>query len=264
MRPNTAIAASAVLLIATAALIAACTGPTVGPVRSTSETSSEGTGQKPSVSRQTASPALTAPPTSSPLGPKATQAPISGSPPDPTSTQTPTPAPAPADGTPTAVMAQTLSSVPLTSGLPVYVQVVHVILMPGADSAAALAEPPPNGVFAFDPAHNALAARSPISITPQTQVVIGLTTVIQEARQAQIHAQLYRVPPDDAEPVKLVAVEAETDVVTLDHAGETFVLAPGDSRSFKRRAGEATILTGVTNTGRLAFIGALAYEPGGR
>jgi hypothetical protein len=180
------------------------------------------------------------------------------------SMQTLTPAPAPADATPTAVTAQAQSSAPLTSGLPVYVQVVHVILMPGADSVAALTDAPPNDVFAFDPAHNALAARASISIPPETQVVIGVTTVIQEASQAQIHGQLYRVPPDDAEPVNLVVVEAETDVVTLNYAGETFVLAPGDSRSFKRRAGECTILTGVTNTGRLASIGALSYEPGGR
>jgi hypothetical protein len=150
------------------------------------------------------------------------------------------------------------------SSLPIYVQVVQVILMPGASATESIADPPPNDAFIFDPVRHALAVRSPVSMAPQAQVVLGLTTVIREADQAQVHGQLFTVPPDDAGLVEFIAVEAGPSAVTLDYEGQTFVLAPEGSRSFRRSAGEATILTSVTNTGRLASIRTLPHERGAR
>jgi hypothetical protein len=161
-------------------------------------------------------------------------------------------------------MAQTQSSTPLTSSLPVYVQVVQNFLMPGTSPASSAIDLPANDVFAFDPASHTLLLRPSIALSREVQVLVGLTTVIEEVNFPQVHGQLYQVPPGDAGPVEVLAIDAEAEDITFVYAGQTLQLRPGESRSFKHAAAQATVITVITNTGRLASIAPFPYAPGTR
>ncbi len=149
-------------------------------------------------------------------------------------------------------------------GLPLYVQVVQTFLMPGASPTVTSGDPPPNNVFAYDSTSRTLLLRPSVSLSPEAQVLVGWTTVIQGTSSRQVHGELHQVPPGDAGPVELLTVDTETGAVTFAYAGQTFQLYPGESRSLKRAAGQATEITIVANTGRVASIEPHLYGPGTR
>lgn len=148
--------------------------------------------------------------------------------------------------------------------LPIYVQIVQTILMPGAALKETSSDLPWNNVFVFDPTGRTLFLRPDVSLSLDAQVVVGLTTVIQEANQNQVRGELYQIPPNDTGPLKLVAIGTEGEALTVNYASQTFELQPGASRSFKQPVGNAVQITVVTHHGRLTSVEPLASIPGGR
>ena len=152
---------------------------------------------------------------------------------------------------------------PQREELPIFVEVMQTTLLPGP----ALQRPPtdvgPNRVFAFNPSTRTLYLQSSITIAPSTEVLIGLTTVIQSPNRTYVTGELFQIPSSETAPLTVVAIEAETAALTLTYGEQTFTLAPGQRRSFKQQGeGPAAAIetTVITNHGRLAALGVLPTE----
>jgi len=148
--------------------------------------------------------------------------------------------------------------------LPIFVQVVQVLLPPGSSLGAQGTDPAPNSVFAYNPADRTLFLRPSIDVHPETQVLIGQTTSIGEPGQTPTRGELFQVPANEASPLEIIAIDAETGGLTLAYAGQVFELLPGQSRSLKQAAGQATEVTSVTHMGRPASIEPFPYSPDAR
>ena len=82
-----------------------------------------------------------------------------------------------------------------SADLPLYLQVVQFVLMPGATAPDVRAEPPPNDRFAYAAVRHALLLSPSAAVTPGTVLVVGQTSVIQEPNRAQVSGELFQVPP---------------------------------------------------------------------
>jgi hypothetical protein len=108
-----------------------------------------------------------------------------------------------------------------------------------------------------------------MQILPTAEILVGLTSATSPGRP-YVASDLFQIPaaePAEPAPLRMVAVDAASGTLTLAYAGQTFELAPGQSRSFKQSGeGELAILemTTITNHGHLATIGPLPPDPGSR
>jgi hypothetical protein len=152
-----------------------------------------------------------------------------------------------------------------SADLPLYLQVVQFVLMPGATAPDVRAEPPPNDRFTYDAVRHALLLSPSTAVAPGTALVVGQTSVIQEPNQAQVSGELFQVPPTGSTGViDVLAVDAQSSALSLVYGEETVTLLPGETRSFKEAAGQATRLTTLTHRGRLTAVEPFPYAPGGR
>jgi len=145
--------------------------------------------------------------------------------------------------------------------LPIFVQMVQVVLPPGSFLDVPLADLASNVVFAYHPADRTLLLRPSIEVSPQATVLIGQTTRIGPADTSSTMGELFQIPLAEASPVTVNAVDGDTGALTLTYAGETVDLEPGASRTFKEKAGQAVKVTILVNTGRLASIEPFPYSP---
>jgi hypothetical protein len=139
--------------------------------------------------------------------------------------------------------------------LPLFVEMIVVSLPLGASSQDALDDLPPNGVYVFDEGSHTLRVRPSIDISPQTQVLVGQTTVLRMRDQSHASGALFQVPPSRTGPLEVIALDADTGTLTLEYGAQVFDLPPGSSRSFKQAGSEGAIeITVIAHRGQLAAI----------
>jgi len=177
--------------------------------------------------------------------------------------------PGPEDAGPTESVAQAPLDLSGDGGPPIFVEMVRAPLSPDLSPQMPPADTSPGGVYVYNPVDRSLLVAPEIQILPTTGVLVGLTSATTPGRP-YVASDLFQIPPaGPAEPAPLgvVAVDAASGSVTLAYAGQTFELAPGQSRSFKQSGeGELALLemTTITNYGYLATIGLLPPDPGSR
>jgi hypothetical protein len=168
---------------------------------------------------------------------------------------------------------KTMTETPMLSNgeLPVFIEMRQAVLLGSGDSPDVAVAGQPNSVFAYIASSRTLLLRSAITVAPTTEVVIGLTQVIQGPTGELVMGRLFQVPASGTPPLAVVDlavadIERATGRLRLHYSGETLELSPGQSRTFKRTLADqgSVEITTITNRGRLAAIGSLPGERNGR
>jgi hypothetical protein len=167
---------------------------------------------------------------------------------------------------------ETMTDTPVLSqgDLPIFIEMTQATLLRSARSQSAPVAGRPNSVFAFFADTRTLLLRSAITVAPTTEVLIGLTQVIQGPTGELVMGRLFQVPASGTPPLAEVDlavadIERETARLRLVYRGEILGLTAGQSRTFKRTLADqgSVEITTITNRGRLADMGSLPGERNG-
>lgn len=155
---------------------------------------------------------------------------------------------------------------PSGSQPPIFVEMIQAPLSPEPSSRVPPADFGPTGAFAYDPSNKLLLVPPSVQILPTTEVLVGLTSATMPNRP-YVPSELLQIPSSQTAPLSVMAVDAASGALTLEYAGQTFELQPGESRSFKQKGSgdlAVVVVTTITNHGRLAVIDLMLDDPGSR
>jgi len=146
--------------------------------------------------------------------------------------------------------------------MPIFVEVTQTTTMAGASPQQ------PSilvgaTVFSFDPASRVLLLRPTIPASPTTELLIGVTTVLQMPGEVYEKRAIVQFPSAQPALFQILAFDAKAGTLDIDYAGESRTLSPGESLTFKKiGAGTKapTVITLFVNHGRLADIQPLSPD----
>ena len=157
-----------------------------------------------------------------------------------------------------AAQAETIQSpsAPREEGqMPIFLEVTQTTILK-LDSGQAFTTGVGPAGFIYEPESNLLLLQPTFELLSTTQVLVGENSVLETPSQVFENQAIFQFPPGGSSLVQISGVDLSTARLTVSFEGQTFDLAPGESRTFKQ-AGEASMLTVITslvNHGQLSEI----------
>jgi hypothetical protein len=96
-----------------------------------------------------------------------------------------------------------------------------------------------------------------IMLESKTQVLVGVTTILQTPGQVFENREIIQYPSAQPFLIQIAAYDVATDTLTIFYGDEKFELAPGEKRTFKQLgagSNSSTKITIISNHGQLAEI----------
>jgi hypothetical protein len=140
--------------------------------------------------------------------------------------------------------------------MPVFVEVIQTTIM-GNNTV----ESPTFGVgpslYFYQPEIKVLMLRPTIALESKTQVLVGVTTILQTPGQVFEKREIIQYSSAQPILIQVAAYDMATDTLTIFYGDEKFDLAPGENRTFKQFGGDSntsTVITIISNHGHLIEI----------
>ena|SRR3990172_22282 len=146
--------------------------------------------------------------------------------------------------------------------MPVFLEVTQTTMM-GNNSE----QSPTFGVgptlYFYKPEIEVLLLSPTITLEPETEVLVGLASILQTPGQAFEKSEIIQYPSAQPFLIQVAAFDMATDTLAIIFADEKFDLSPGEKRTFKQFGGDSntsTVITIISNHGRLTEIQQLSSD----
>lgn len=165
---------------------------------------------------------------------------------------------------PTLDISNENNNIPLSESdsMPIFLEVIQTTLM-SEDAAQNPALSVGPTIYFYDQDSRILTLSSAINLETSTELFIGVATVLQTSREMYEKKEIIQYPSTQTTLIQISALDAETGILNLVYADETFSLSPGDSRTFKQVSDDSktsTVITLVSNHGHLTDIRSISPD----
>lgn len=140
--------------------------------------------------------------------------------------------------------------------MPVFLEMIQTTIMGEKPRHGPSLGVGPN-IYIYNSDSQVLALRQTIVVNPSTELLIGITNILQTPNQEYTKREIVQYPSMQPVLIEVSAFDAETGAITMIYEGDEFNLLVGESRTFKQ-AGEhpkaSKLITVISNHGPLAEI----------
>ena len=140
--------------------------------------------------------------------------------------------------------------------MPIFLEVTQTTIM-NKDSAQGPTIGVGPTIYFYHLDSKVLMLHSTIILEPTTELLVGVNTILKTPNQVYEKREIVQFPSMQPALIQISAFDAETGMLNLVYAGETFNLSPGENRTFKQIGSDSnasTVITIIANHGSLADI----------
>ncbi len=157
--------------------------------------------------------------------------------------------------------------IPLTEGdqMPIFIEIVQTTIISTESSQAPNIGVGP-AVYIYQPDSKVILLHSSVVLDAGTELLIGENDILQTPDMTYERKVMLQYPTEQFTLIQVAGFAPDTEILTLVYGGETFSLSAGESWTSKEIAegGTPTLITVVTNYGRLTGIETLSNDGGSR
>lgn len=136
--------------------------------------------------------------------------------------------------------------------MPIFLEVIQTTSM-GEKSVQSPTFGVGPAIYFYNPENNVLMLHPTITQKSKTEVLVGLTSILQTPGQVFEKREIIQFPSAQPVLIHIASFDKDTGIINLAYGNESFVLSPGESRTFKQGGSNTknlTLITIVWNHGR--------------
>jgi hypothetical protein len=137
--------------------------------------------------------------------------------------------------------------------MPIFLEVIQTTII-GDNSIKSLTLGVGPTMYFYNPENKVLMLHPTITQKSNIEVMVGSTTILQTPGQVYEKKVIVQYPSAQPVLIRIAALDLATGRLTILYGDEKFDLLPGDSRTFKKSAGDSNTPGTITIISNYGFL----------